>query len=156
MSEKLEIEEGSLELMRKLDETFRQVRRKIHSAWNSYNVHGLGMTHGRMLTILHESGAQKASAMAEQLQITSGGVTGIADRLIELGYVKRTRGTEDRRVVMLDITDKGGEAIKLINEVRTQLMYRLFGEMETKDMEQALLLFERMNANMDTENVTKS
>jgi DNA-binding MarR family transcriptional regulator len=156
MSEGTGSEESRIELMRKLDETFRQVRRKIHSAWNSYNVHGLGMTHGRMLTILDESGPQKASAMAEQLHITSGGVTGIADRLIELGYVQRTRGVEDRRVVMLDITEKGHQAIEVINEVRTQLMHKLFGDMAFSDMEQALLLFERMNVNMELDNVTKS
>ncbi|WP_419872244.1 MarR family winged helix-turn-helix transcriptional regulator [Candidatus Pristimantibacillus sp. PTI5] len=146
---------GKLELMRKLDESFRQVRRQINAEWNTYNVHGLGMTHGRMLTILTQSGAQKASALAEQLLITSGGVTGIADRLIELGYVKRERGEKDRRVVMLDITEEGLKAVKLIESVRSQLMHKLFEGMSEQDMEQGLQLFEHMSRNMESD-VTNS
>ncbi|CAM4204536.1 DNA-binding MarR family transcriptional regulator [Paenibacillus endophyticus] len=144
-----------LELMRKLDESFRQVRRQINSEWNTYNVHGLGMTHGRMLTILAKSGPQKASALAEQLLITSGGVTGIADRLIELGYVKRERGEKDRRVVMLEITDDGLNIVKLIEKLRSKIMHKLFDGMSEADMEQGVQLFETMSRNMETD-VTNS
>lgn len=138
-----------LALMKRLDESFRQVRRLIHAEWNNYNVHGLGMTHGRMLTILAESGAQKASALAEQLHITSGGVTGIADRLIELGYIKRERGEQDRRVVMLDITEEGLKSVNLIETVREKLMLKLFDGMSEEDMAQGLRLFEQMRGNME-------
>lgn len=138
-----------LELMRRLDESFRQVRRQINAEWNTYNVHGLGMTHGRMLTILAQSGAQKASALADQLLITSGGVTGIADRLIELGYVKRERGEQDRRVVMLDITDEGFKIVNLIETIRSKMMHKLFDGMSAADMELGLKLFEQMSRNME-------
>lgn len=135
--------------MRRLDESFRQVRKQINAEWNTYNVHGLGMTHGRMLIILAESGAQKASALADQLLITSGGVTGIADRLIELGYVKRERGEQDRRVVMLDITDEGLKIVNLIETVRSKMMHKLFDGMSVADMELGLKLFEQMSRNME-------
>ncbi len=135
--------------MRRLDESFRQVRKQINAEWNTYNVHGLGMTHGRMLIILAESGAQKASALAEQLLITSGGVTGIADRLIELGYVKRERGELDRRVVMLDITDEGLKIVNLIETIRSKMMHKLFDGMSVADMELGLKLFEQMSRNME-------
>ncbi|KRE46888.1 hypothetical protein ASG81_10465 [Paenibacillus sp. Soil522] len=135
--------------MRRLDESFRQVRKQINAEWNTYNVHGLGMTHGRMLIILAESGAQKASALAEQLLITSGGVTGIADRLIELGYVKRERGELDRRVVMLDITDEGLKIVNLIETIRSKMMHKLFDGMSEADMELGLKLFEQMSRNME-------
>lgn len=141
--------------MRKLDESFRQVRRQINAEWNSYNVHGLGLTHGRMLIILSQSGAQKASALAEQLMITSGGVTGIADRLIELGYVKRERGEKDRRVVMLDLTDEGLKIVNLIETVRSKLMHKLFEGMSVTDMEKGVQLFEHMSRNMESD-VTNS
>jgi DNA-binding MarR family transcriptional regulator len=107
------------------------------------------MTHGRMLTILAQSGAQKASALAEQLLITSGGVTGIADRLIELGYIKRERGEQDRRVVMLDITDEGLKCVNLIETVREKLMLKLFDGMSENDMAQSLRLFDLMRGNLE-------
>lgn len=137
------------ELMRRLDESFRQVRRQINTEWNTYNVHGLGMTHGKMLTILEQSGAQNSSALAEQLFITSGGVTGIADRLIELGYIKRERSERDRRVVMLEITPEGRGIVKLIETVRSKLMHRLFNGMTVADMERGVQLFDHMSKNME-------
>ncbi|WP_223830166.1 MarR family winged helix-turn-helix transcriptional regulator [Paenibacillus arenilitoris] len=145
-----EADTEKLALMRRLDESFRQVRRQVNAEWNTYNVHGLGMTHGRMLTILAESGPQKASALAEQLLITSGGVTGIADRLIELGYIRRTRGEQDRRVVMLGITDEGMKNVALIETVRTKIMFKLFDGMSIEEMAGGLALFERMNRNMES------
>ncbi|OMF31727.1 hypothetical protein BK133_16020 [Paenibacillus sp. FSL H8-0548] len=135
--------------MRRLDESFRQVRRQINTEWNTYNVHGLGMTHGKMLTILEQSGAQNSSALAEQLFITSGGVTGIADRLIELGYIKRERSERDRRVVMLEITPEGRGIVKLIETVRSKLMHRLFNGMTVADMERGVQLFDHMSKNME-------
>lgn len=143
--------EERLELMKRLDESFRQVRRLINAEWNTYNVHGLGMSHGRMLIILAQSGAQKASALADQLLITSGGVTGIADRLIELGYIKRERGEKDRRVVMLDITEEGLKIVDLIETVRSKMMHKLFDGMSAADMEQGLQLFEQMGRNMEAD-----
>lgn len=147
--EKLEeVDLGKLELMRELDESFRQVRRLLLAEWNNYNVHGLGLTHGKMLTILSQSGAQKASVLAEGLMITSGGATGIADRLIDLGYIKRERSEQDRRIVMLDITEEGKKAVILIETVRNKLMRKLFEGMSEASMEQGIRLFEQMKSNM--------
>ncbi|MDQ0110769.1 MarR family winged helix-turn-helix transcriptional regulator [Paenibacillus harenae] len=140
---------GKLELMKQLDESFRQVRRQINSEWNSYNVHGLGITHGRMLVILGQCGSLKASALAEQLMITSGGVTGIADRLIELGYIERKRGEQDRRVVMLHLTEEGKKMVELIEKVRNKMMIRLFDGMTVEEMQQSLNLFHMMSKNME-------
>lgn len=148
-----ELNEDKMELMKRLDESFRQVRRAITTEWNKYNVHGLGMTHGRMISILAKSGPQKVSALAEQLHITSGGVTGIADRLIELGYVKRERGEKDRRVVLLELTEEGWKNVKLIESIRKNLMLKLFNGMSVEDMERGVAIFDHMSSNMDV-NVT--
>lgn len=135
-------------LMRSLDESFREVRKLILAEWNKENVHTLGMTHGRMLIILSEMGPQKASALAESLRITSGGVTGIADRLIELGYVTRERSEQDRRAVFLQLTDEGKAMVKTMMEVREKVMRKLFHGMSTEDMIKGLELFRLMSANM--------
>ena len=109
-------------LMRRLDESFREIRKLIHAEWNRYNVHGLGMNHARMLFILEDEGAQKVSYLAERLSITNGGVTGISDRLIELGYVRRNRSSEDRRVVLLELSDEGRAVVENISKVRKSVI----------------------------------
>lgn len=140
-----------MELMKSLDEAFREVRKLIQAEWNRENEHALGMTHGRMLILLSESGPLKASVLAEGLQITSGGVTGIADRLIELGYVKRERSEEDRRAVMLMLTNSGEAMIEEMLKVRKKIMIKLFRGMDDEDMARALDIFTKMKNNMEQE-----
>ncbi|RIX50603.1 MarR family transcriptional regulator [Paenibacillus nanensis] len=141
-------QQDRLSLMKSLDESFREVRKLILAEWNKENVHSLGMTHGRMLIILAEQGPQKASSLAESLRITGGGVTGITDRLIELGYVTRERSEQDRRAVVLNLTDEGKAMVQAMMAVREKVMKKLFRGMSTEDMTVALELFKKMSANM--------
>lgn len=52
------------------------------------------------------------SNTAKILKITSGTLTTAIDNLIKKGYVERRRSNNDRRVVMIKLTDKGVEAFK--------------------------------------------
>ncbi|ALS27066.1 MarR family transcriptional regulator [Paenibacillus cisolokensis] len=135
----------------RLDEAFRRVRRLIQAEWNKHNELGLGFSQGRLLLLLAEGGPQKVTAIAETLNITNGAVTGVADRLIELGLVKRERGEADRRVVLLDITDAGRELVSFIYKKRIQLMNRLFRDMSIEEMTELIGFFERMVRNLESE-----
>jgi DNA-binding MarR family transcriptional regulator len=50
------------------------------------------------------------STTAKDLRITSGTLTTAIDNLIKKGYVERRRSNEDRRVVMIKLTEKGNKA----------------------------------------------
>ncbi|WP_168121687.1 MarR family transcriptional regulator [Paenibacillus sp. HB172176] len=143
--------ENRYKLMRLLDESFREVRKQIHAEWNRYNVHGLGMTHAKMLIILAEEGEQNVSYMAERLSITNGGVTGISDRLIDLGYMIRDRSSADRRVVLLRLTEEGRTVVENIRQVRKSVMMKLYRGMSLEHMQLALELFNLMSENLRQE-----
>lgn len=143
--------EEQLALMQQMDEAFREVRKHIISEWNKNNEHNLGLTHGRMLILLSENGAMKASALAEALSITGGGVTGIADRLIELGYIQRERSQQDRRSVLLTLTEQGLAVIGAMMEVRRNIMIKLFSGLSNDDMSKGIALFQTMSKNMQNE-----
>ncbi|MGN7453299.1 MarR family winged helix-turn-helix transcriptional regulator [Paenibacillus pasadenensis] len=146
------VQDGALEeLTKQLDDRFRLVRKLITSEWNRDNEHGLGLTHARILTLLATEGPQKASVLADKLLITSGAVTGLADRLVELGYIARERGESDRRVVVLSIDKKGLKLLKQIDETRHALMLKLYRGMEKQEMDMMLKLFDRMIANLQKE-----
>lgn len=72
------------------------------------------LTINEMHIIEHiEPGKERTmSATAKDLKITSGTLTTSIDNLIKKGYVSRRRSEEDRRVVMISLTDKGTEAFK--------------------------------------------
>ena len=52
------------------------------------------------------------SNTAKDLKITSGTLTTAIDNLIKKGYVERRRSNNDRRVVMIKLTDRGADAHK--------------------------------------------
>ncbi|MGI6850640.1 MarR family winged helix-turn-helix transcriptional regulator [Mesorhizobium sp. 1B3] len=58
----------------------------------------------RCLAFLH-GGQQSAGAIAAAIGLTPAAVTSLIDRLEGRGLLKRTRSVEDRRKVMVEITD---------------------------------------------------
>lgn len=137
-----------LQLMLMLDESFRELRSMINTYWSKYSIAGIGITHGRMMTYIAEYGPMKASQIAEKLYITCGAVTGLSDKLIELGFVAREKDDNDRRVVLLKLTSKGEEQVKKIKDIRRNLMIHLFAELSSEEMKDGLKLFDKLKDNM--------
>lgn len=140
--------EDNKELMSKLDESFREIRSIINTYWGKYSISGLGITHARMMTHLSENGPTKASHIADRLYITCGAVTGLSDRLLELGFVTREKDIHDRRVVLLKLSEDGEKHVEQIKAVRKNLMIHLFEGLTSEEMESSIYLFEKMKQNM--------
>jgi DNA-binding MarR family transcriptional regulator len=67
----------------------------------------------KLLIKLRSSEAEAVSAgdLADMLDLSTGAMTNRLDGLEEEGYVTRRRGTEDRRSVLVEITDAGREIL---------------------------------------------
>lgn len=63
------------------------------------------------LQILANSPSMRVSELARQMYLSPATVVGILDRLETKGLVTRTRSKEDRRVVNLDLTERGLELV---------------------------------------------
>ena len=62
---------------------------------------GMNLTDYKALGILVDTGPITAGRLAEITGLTTGAVTGIVDRLERSGHVRRERGSEDRRKVII-------------------------------------------------------
>ena len=71
--------------------------------------YGLTPSQFEILTVLSEEGEIPLNRLSERLCCACSNVTGIVDRLERDGLVKRERSREDRRVILLALTDKGQE-----------------------------------------------
>ena len=63
-----------------------------------------------MLISIHDHGQCKIKTLAKERGISPPTATGLLDRLVRAGYVKRGSDSEDRRVVMVSLTKKGENA----------------------------------------------
>lgn len=71
--------------------------------------HGLTAPQWAILARLWEEDGQSPSVIGRNLHFDKPTITGIADRLEEKGLVRKSRDTEDRRVVRIHLTARGRE-----------------------------------------------
>ena len=64
---------------------------------------GIDDTAFRCLDILDQEGPMTAGRLAERAGLSPGAMTALLDRLENRGFARRTRDTEDRRRVMVEI-----------------------------------------------------
>jgi DNA-binding MarR family transcriptional regulator len=67
---------------------------------------GINRTDHRCLDILDREGPMTAGRLAERAELSTGAVTTVLDRLERAGYARRTRDTQDRRRVLVEISPK--------------------------------------------------
>ena len=83
-----------------------------------------GLTSPQLWTIktINESSPVKVSDLAGKLYLHPATVIGIIDRLEKQDLVKRSRSIHDRRVVWIELTDKGNNLVKSAPEVAQGLL----------------------------------
>ena len=111
-----------IEAMAKLNRTFdRSLRDSV----------GIGQSWFEALLRLERSGGHlPMGVLAEQISLTSGGVTRLVDKMTEAGLVSRRACPEDRRVLYVEVTDAGravlDEAIEVhLADIDREVMERV-------------------------------
>lgn len=71
----------------------------------------LGLTYPQylMMMVLWQYGRATSSEIARRLGLGLNAVTPVADQLVASGFASRSRSTEDRRKVVIELTPKGAE-----------------------------------------------
>lgn len=97
--------------------------------------HGSDLTITEMHTI-HAIGDERSRTMSEvakDLNITMGTLTTGIDKLIKKGYVIRKRTEEDKRVVLVELTEKGIEAKKMHDGFHQEMIRSVIDSMDTEE-----------------------
>jgi DNA-binding MarR family transcriptional regulator len=63
---------------------------------------GLNATDYRCLELIIRKGPMTAKALAEEIRLTTGAITGIVDHLEKAGYVERLENPKDRRSIIIN------------------------------------------------------
>jgi DNA-binding MarR family transcriptional regulator len=83
--------------------------------------------HQLMLGVAGYTGTGRAniSEIAEFLQEKHNSVVGLVDRAVQKGLVQRDEDSEDRRVVVVSLTDRGEEILKALSLLHREEVTRL-------------------------------
>ena len=100
---------------------------------------GLGVSDLRAWDLLLKDGPIMASRFAELTGLTPGAVTGLVDRLVKAGVVKRTPDQHDRRKVIISVTNelRHGPTSAYFNSFQAAIskLYRSFTDEEVRFLE---------------------
>jgi DNA-binding MarR family transcriptional regulator len=92
--------------------------------------HGLSIIGFQVMALLEIHGALPMSRLADELDVALPNATGIVGRMAERGIVQRTNDPDDRRVVLVSLTDDGHRLIGEMEAGRRERMTRLIGLMD--------------------------
>mgnify|MGYP001111805441 CR=1 FL=1 len=90
--------------------------------------------------------AKNMTSVARELEVTTGTLTISINGLVKKGYVNRIRSEEDRRVVLISLSDKGIRAYLHHQNFHEQMIDAVIAglsEEEQRVLEQALLKLNR-------------
>jgi MarR family transcriptional regulator, organic hydroperoxide resistance regulator len=96
----------------------------------------LGLTIAQLKSMFFIVDKEKTSfkKLAEALRVTPPNVTGIIDRLVEQGLVSRTENPEDRRIMLLQATQKGQNLLNTLKENRTNRMMTILQQLSQEEL----------------------
>ena len=111
----------------------------------------MAVSHIVVLELLNEKGPSTMSELAKNLNLTMGAATGIVDKMVKSGFVKRERSSEDRRVVNVELLKKGKQVSGEIAKARRELSNKMFSVLTEKEKHEYLRLLKKVYSGL-TEN----
>lgn len=129
-------------------EQFNNTLKKMKKAWSD-NLKEVNPSQFYILKCLADTGPQKATYLADLLQMTPGAITGASDKLVAKGYVERKGATQDRRVVYIEITDKGKELLESMYEKQRIVTAKFFEGLSDEDVQHLIRIYRQISNNLD-------
>lgn len=143
--------------LEEIDWLFRRMVRKFVKERDKVSVEGIALPGLLILHKVMRDGEQKLGDLAEELDLTSGAITALCDKLEKKGFAIRKRLEADRRTVMLDITSEGRSMLARNRDVGQQCITLLFGSFSAQELESQKTVFTQITDNLEqfAENVVK-
>ncbi|GHG72310.1 MarR family transcriptional regulator [Comamonas sp. JC664] len=103
------------------------------------------------LSWLGNDGPVQVGVLALRVGITRKTITGVVDRLESMGLVERTRDVEDRRAVVVRLTEQGSSVFARIDSGLDESLRRVLDLMTPEDRDAVFGILERMLAKLTAE-----
>ena len=103
------MEKYLIEFVDTLDQSLKKLQRQVGSG-SGFSTLTINQFH--YIDAIARLGEPTITEIAEELKITKASVTGGVNKLIELGFVQKTRSNDDRRVFHVRLTQAAQELIE--------------------------------------------
>ncbi|MFD4660640.1 MarR family winged helix-turn-helix transcriptional regulator [Kitasatospora sp. NPDC058444] len=109
----------------------------------------LSLTHARALRTLAEQGPLTISRLAAATETTGAATTQLVNGLVTAGYVTRTRQPEDKRTVLVALTDTGRARHDQRQQALTEALHTDLNDYDDAALDRATEVLRRLSAVYD-------
>ncbi|GED30975.1 MarR family transcriptional regulator [Brevibacillus centrosporus] len=97
-----------------------------------------------LLTLISEEQPCKITQLAQKLGVRPSTISTMINRLVDGGFVSRVYGQNDRRNVLVSITDRGKSVLTKDIENYGKVLEKIIGALEPNELETFTKTFEKM------------
>lgn len=136
------------EMLEEVDLLFRKMTRMVVKERDKVNIEGVMLPGFLILNKIVQDGGQRLSDLAEELDFTSGAITALCDKLEKKGFAVRKRHKEDRRIVLLDITDDGRDFLARNGSIGQDIISTVFEGFSPEEIQLQIGFYRRLINNL--------
>ncbi|MBN1354316.1 MAG: MarR family transcriptional regulator [Candidatus Omnitrophica bacterium] len=109
------------------------------------------MTFAQMIILdfLYMKGESKMGDVSRAMGVTKSAVTGLTDRLIKVGFLRRFRSLNDRRIVRITLSKRGSAVARRLAGYKLKMIGTLFSNISQKERRQYLGILKKLQKNLD-------
>ncbi|MGB9979300.1 MarR family winged helix-turn-helix transcriptional regulator [Methanobacterium sp.] len=122
-----------------------QILTKNDPEWEGFKGHRNTYNYYLTLITLKERGKLPLSKIGRLVGIKRQNMTHVADMLVKKGLVTRVPCNEDRRVINLNITEKGEECLKEWQKSRIKMINKVFECFDEEELKKFLFHLKTLN-----------
>lgn len=112
LEKKMQVDMQSEQRTKAIILALRKIMQQMDHHSRQLNKHyGLTVPQITCLYEIYEKGVMTLSVLSKNVYLSMSTLVGVIDRLEEKGFVNRTRDIKDRRIIFIDITEKGKEFV---------------------------------------------
>ncbi|ABO48873.1 transcriptional regulator, MarR family [Desulforamulus reducens MI-1] len=130
------------EYAKRIETAFSKIMKKLGPEMSKL-AEGLTPPQFFVLKLLQTNG-RTVTEIAELMNVQPSAITAILDRMYRNGFIIRERNETDRRVVLVQITEKGKEAFVKSQQKRQDVMLHFLSYLEKEDLDALLAIYEKM------------
>jgi len=113
-----------------------------------YGINEINPAQGRILFVLWKKDEIPISELAQKTQLSESTLTSMLDRLEKTGYITRVRSKEDRRTILLKLTEKDKNLQKVYRKVSDEMINMFYREFSSEEIDKCESYLRRILANL--------
>lgn len=128
-----------------LSELLMHAARQMRRSW-AHAIHQWGLSPHQAIALRTADAEEggRVSDLARRLRIAPRSATEVVDSLEERGLVRRSPCPEDRRAVLVEVTDDGREMARQIEQARADARAAVFDRLTSSEQQELRYLLRRL------------